>query len=138
MLRAGAIVLSIGAGLQFIVSVLSLVASLTGNAPILRMVFTDNEMAGLDAKVLAATRSLAILHNAGAVLGTALTLVIVWTSLVHGQRWAFWTLLCAGIWGHVMWFLSARCIGNQTQAVNLAFAVVFLVGIGLAGRGIFK
>jgi hypothetical protein len=131
-------VLSIGAGLQFIVSVLSLIVSMAGNAPILKMVFTDDEIAALDTKVLATTKSLAILHNAGAVLGTALTLVIVWTSLVHGQRWAFWTLLCAGVWGHTMWFLSARCIGNQTMAVNLAFTVVFLIGIALAGRGIFK
>jgi hypothetical protein len=138
MLRAGAIVLSIGAGLQCIVSVLSLLASLAGNVPILKMVFTDREIAGLDAKVLATTKSLAILHNAGAVLGTALTLIIIWTSRVHGHKWAFWTLLYAGIWGHAMWFPSARSIGNQTMAVNLAFTVVFLVGIGLAGRGIFK
>ena len=138
MLKTGAIVLSVGIGLQFIVSILSLVLSIAGNAPILKMVFTDKEIAALDARVIATTKSLAILHNGGAVLGIALVLIIVWTGLIHGHKWAFWALLCAGLWGHAVWFLSARYIGNQTMVVNMAFAVVFLIGIGLAGWSLFK
>ena len=138
MLKAGAIVLSVGAGLQFIVSVLSLVLSIAGNAPILKMVFTDKEIAALDAKVIATTKSLAILHNGGAILGTALVLIIVWSGLIHGHKWAFWCLLCAGLWGHAMWLLGARFIGNKTMAVNMAFAAIFLIGIALAGWGLFK
>lgn len=138
MMKAGAIILSVGAGLQCVASVLSLIISIVGNAPILRMVFTDKEIAALDTKVIAATKSLAILHNGGAVLGTVFVLVIVWTSLINGHKWAFWTLLCAGLWGHAVWFLSARLIGNQTMAINMVFAVVFLIGIGLVGWGLYR
>ncbi|MBC8472154.1 MAG: hypothetical protein H8D56_22060 [Planctomycetes bacterium] len=138
MLKAGAIILSIGAGLQCIVSILSLIISIAGNAPMLQMVFTDNEISALDAKVVETTKSLAILHNSGAVLVTLLFLIIIWTSLVSGHKWAFWTLLFAGVWGHVFWFISDRFIGNETLIVNIVFAAIFSAGISLAGYGIFK
>jgi len=138
MLRAGAIVLSIGAGFQCIVSIASLIISIVGNAPILRMVLTDKEISALDTKVIMAAKSLAILHNSGAVLGTLMSLIIIWTSLSNGYKWAFWTLLFAGIWAHSMWFLSDRYIGNQTLIVNVVFIVLFLIGISMAAFGIFK
>jgi hypothetical protein len=138
MLKTGAIALSIGAGFQCIVSILSLVISIAGNAPILVMVFTNEEISALDAKVIATTKSLAIMHNSGAVLITVASLVIIWTSLYKGYKWAFWILLFAGIWGHSFWFLSASYIGNQTSIVNIVFAVLFLVGISLAGYGMFR
>jgi hypothetical protein len=138
MLKAGAIVLSIGAGFQCIASVLSLIISIVGNAPILNMVFTGNEISALDAKVIATTKSLAVLNNSGAILATVFSLVIIWTSLNNGSRWAFWTLLFAGIWGHSLWFLSDSYIGYETLVVNIVLTVIFVVGISLAGSAIFK
>jgi hypothetical protein len=102
------------------------------------MVLTDDEITAMGAKALAAVKSLGILHNAGAVLGTALILIIIWTSLVNGHKWAFWTILGAGIWGNAMWFLSVRYIDNQTLGVNGIFAAIFLLGISLASIGVFK
>jgi hypothetical protein len=138
MLKAGAIVLSIGAGLQCFASILSLIISIVGNAPILNMVFTDKEISALDTKVIATTKSLAVLNNSGAVLTTVFSLVIIWTSLNNGSKWAFWMLSFAGIWGHSLWFLGESYIGHETLAVNIVFTVIFLVGICLAGYAIFK
>lgn len=138
MLRVGSVILSIGTGLQFLVSVLSLLISLLGKyAPILRMTFSDEELAALDAKYVATTKALAIMHNSGAVIGTFLSLVIIWTGLIHGHKWAFWTLLLVGIFGHTFWFVVDSIIGNQTLIVNSVFTVLFLVGISLAGYAIF-
>ena len=138
MLKAGAIILSIGTGFQCIVSVLSLVFSfISSYAPILKMVLTDKQISNLDKKVMSATKSLAILHNSGAVLGTIIILIIIWTSLINGHKWAYWTLLFAGIWGHSTWFVSDRFIGNETLIVNIVFTLIFITGISLAGFGIF-
>ena len=138
MLKAGAIVLSIGAGLQCIASILSLIISIVGNAPILNLVFTDKEISALDTKVIATTKSLAVLNNSGAVLTTVFVLVIIWTSLNNGARWAFWTLLFAGIWGHSLWFVADSYIGHETLVVNIVLSAIFLVGISLSGYGIFR
>jgi len=139
MLKAGSIILSIETGLQFLVSVLSLMVSVFSKyAPILKMAFTDEELSTLDAKYVATTKALAIMHNSGAVLGTFLSLAIIWTSLINGHKWAFWVLLLAGIFGHTFWFIGDRFIGNETLKVNTALTALFLVGISLAGYGIFK
>jgi hypothetical protein len=138
MLKAGAIVLSIGAGFQCVASTLSLIISIVGNAPILSMGFTDKEISALDTKVIATTKSLAVMNNSGAVLTTVFSLVIIWTSLTNGSKWAFWMLLFAGLWGHSLWFLADSYIGHETLVVNIAFTTIFLVGIILAGYAIFK
>ena len=138
MLKVGAIILSIGAGFQCVISMLSLLISIVGHAPILKMVFTDKEISALNEKVIATTKSLAILHNSGAVLGTLFFIIIIWTSLINGYRWAFWTLLFAGIWGHIFWFISDNSIGNETFIVNIVFAAVFIIGMILVGYGMFK
>lgn len=139
MLRIGSVILTVGVGLQFIVSVLSLIASLVStHAPLMKMVLSEDEIASLDTKVLAATKSLAILHNSGATICTCLTLVLIWTSMINGHRWAFWVILATGIFGHVMWFLSDRLLGGVTSIVNFVFSAVFIIGIILSAIGIFK
>ena len=139
MLKIGSIILSIEAGFQFLVSVLSLLVSLFGKyAPIMRMTFTNEELQALDAKYVATTKALAIIHNTGAVCATFLSLVIIWTDLIHGYKWAFWVLLLVGIFGHTFWFVGDSVIGNQTLKVNSILTAMFLVGICLAGYGLFK
>lgn len=73
----------------------------------------------------------------GAAIGTFLFLVIIWTGLIHGHKWAFWVLLAAGIFGHTLWFVGDRFIGNQILIVNCVLTALFLIGICLAGYGIF-
>jgi hypothetical protein len=138
MLKIASIILSVEACLQFLVSVLSLIVSLFGKyAPILKMTFTNEELLTLDEKYITTTKALAIMHNAGATIGTFFFLVIIWACLIKGHKWAFWILLIAGIFGHIFWFIGDRYIGNQTFIVNSILTALFLVGIGLAGYGIY-
>jgi hypothetical protein len=84
----------------------------------LKMVFNDAEISTFDGKILGVTKSLAIMHNTGATVFGALVLVITWFGLINGYKWAFWTILIAGIMAHAMWFLSDASIGSKTTAVN--------------------
>jgi len=64
MLKVACIILSIEEGIQFVVSVLSLIVSVFGKyAPFLRMVFTNEQLHTLDAKYIATTKALAIMPN---------------------------------------------------------------------------
>ncbi len=138
MLKIASIILSIETGFQFIVSVLSLIISWIGKyAPILKMTFTDEQLQTLDEKYVITTKALAIMHNTGATISTFFFLVIIWTSLIKGYKWAFWILLIAGIFGHIFWFVGDRYIGNQTLIVNSILTALFIVGISLAGYGIY-
>ncbi len=88
MLKLGSIVLSVEAGLQFVVSILSLIVSLVGEyAPILKIAYSNEELLALDTKYVTTTKALAIMHNSGAVVGTFLFLVIIWTGLIQGYKW---------------------------------------------------
>ena len=139
MLVIGSVILTIGVGLQFVVSVLSLIVSLfSTHAPLLRMILSEDEISSLDTEVAAATKSLAILHNSGATICTFLTLVLIWTSLINGDVWAFWIILATGVFGHVMWFLGDRAIGGVTSTVNFAFSTVFSIGVILSAIGLCK
>ena len=139
MLKIAAIILSIEEFFQFLISVISLIISIFGKyAPILRMTFTRDELSALDSKYVATTKALAIMHNSGATISTFLFLVVVWTGLIHGYKWAFFVLLIVGIFGHIFWFVGDSFIGNKTLIVNSIFTAVFLTGIVLAGYSIFK
>lgn len=139
MLKAGCIILTIEEGFQFIVSVLSLAASIIGKyAPILKMTLTDEQINTIDPQALTTTKALAIMHNSGAILCTFLVLVLVWTGLSHGYKWAFAVLLIAGIFGHAFWFIGDSYIGNKTIIINAILSALFLAGIGIAGYGIFR
>ena len=139
MLKAGCIILTIEGGFQFIVSVLSLAVSIIGKyAPILKMTLTDEEINAIQPKALTTTKALAIMHNSGATLSTFLSIVVVWTGLVHGYKWAFLVLLIAGIFGHTFWFIGDSFIGNKTLIVNVILSALFLTGISLVGYSIFR
>jgi hypothetical protein len=137
MLRIGCIILSIEGGFQFIVSVISLVASIMGKyAPILKMTLTDNEIEAASPKLLVTTKALTIMHNSGATLLSFIVVVLIWTCLIHGYKWSFWLLLFVGIFGHTFWYIGDSFIGNKTLIVNSILTALFAVGISFAGYGI--
>jgi len=139
MLRLGCIALTIWGGIQLIASALSLAASVVGRyAPIMKMVFTDQEIASYDPKILVVTKALATMHNTGATLLGILSLIMTWCGIHHGQKWAFWSLFAVGIIAQGMWFLADSMIGNRTVAVNIALTALFACGIILAGYGMYR
>lgn len=139
MTKIACIILTIGEGFKLIASVLSLVASIIGKyAPILKMTLTDDEISGVDSKVLTTTKSLAIMHNSGATILSILTIGIIWTSLINNQKWTFWLILLVGLFAYLTWFYADNIIGNKTLIVNLVFTIVFLAGIILSGISIYR
>jgi hypothetical protein len=139
MTKIACIILTIGEGFKLIASLLNLVASILGKyAPILKMTLTDNEISGIDSKILATIKSLAVLHNSEATTLSIITITIVWISLLNNQKWAFWLILFIGLFSSLIWFYTDHIIGNKTLIVNLVFTTIFLVGIILSGISIYR
>lgn len=139
MLRIGCIILSIWGGLHFIASLLSVIATINMKfAPIIKIVFSDDEIASLDKKIFPITKSLAIMHNTGATIFGAFVLVIIWFGLFNGNKWAFFTLLFAGVFSQGMWLFADSIVGNKTIIVNVIFSCLFLAGILFSGYGLYK
>jgi hypothetical protein len=140
MLKAGSIVLSIWSGINFFLAslILTIIISLNGNAPILVMVFEESEISRLDARVISAVNSLAILYNSCAAALSVLVLFIIWSNLINGKRWAFWALLITIGFVQILAFIASAAIGNQRWQVNVVLSALYVVGIGLAGYSIFN
>ena len=138
MLRLGCIVLTIWGGIHLIASALSLLVSLTGHyAPMMKIVFSDREIGAYDRRTLGVTKSLAILHNTGALIFGGLVLVLTWSGIQQGSRWAFWALLSAGLLAQGMWFVADSVVGNPTRKVNLPLTALFVVGAALSGYALY-
>jgi hypothetical protein len=139
MLRSGSIILTIHGCFNFLLASAILVAitAFQKSAPILYIVFGETEIPKLDGRVLAITRSLAILFNTSAVALSLLSVLVVWCALYRGQQWAFWALLVVGLFGQAMGFVADAAIGTKTLIPNLALTALFAVGIALAGYGVF-
>jgi hypothetical protein len=138
-LKRGSIVLSIWSGINiFLASViLTIVVFLNGNSPILAMVFKKPEIATLDAKVIAALNCLTILYNSCDVALSVLALFIIWSGLILGKRWAFWTLLITIGFVEILAFVASAGIGNARWQVNVVQSMLYVVGIGLSAYSIF-
>lgn len=102
------------------------------------MVFEESEISRLDPRVISAVNTLAILYNSCAVAISVLALFVIWSSLIKGQRWAFWALLITIGLVEILAFIAFAPIGNQRWQVNVVLSALYVVGIGLAGYSIFK
>ena len=139
MLRFGCIVLTIWGAIQFLVSLLSLAVSVTGKyAPMMKIVFTDEQIDSYDIKILTLTKSLAIMHNTGATVQGVFILFLTWFGIHQEQKWALWILLLVGILMQTMWFVSDAFVGNKTLIVNIVLTTLFVIGITISGLGLYK
>jgi hypothetical protein len=140
MLKTGSIILSIWSGIHgFLASlILAILLFFHGNSPLLVMVFDKPEIAGMDARVIAAMNCLTILYNTCAVAFSTLALLIIWTSLVHSRKWAFWALLITIGFLEVLAFIASAGVGNARWQVNVVLSVLYVAGIGLAGASFFR
>jgi len=140
MLRTGSIILSVWSGIScFLASlILAIVILFHGNSPLLVMVFEKPEIASLDAQVIAAMNCLTILYNSCSVAFSVLALIIIWTNLINGTRWAFWALLTTIGFVQMLSFVGAARVGHVRWPVHVVLSVLYIVGIGLAGFSIFR
>lgn len=140
MLEADSIILSIWSGINFLLAslILTVIIFLKKNAPILVMVFEESELSRLDAKVILSVNTLATLYNSCAAALSLLALFVIWSSLINGQREAFWALLITIGFVQILAFTAFAAVGNQRWPVNVVLSALYVVGIGLAGYSIFN
>jgi len=138
MLSAGAIVLSIWAGINLLVATLVLFHVLVRRRHplIAHVVFEERELSELDAKAVATIKALAVLLNAAAVSVSLLVLFLVWMSLARGQSSAWWALLIAVGFGQIMQFVGDALVGNKTVPASVTTTILFILGMALAGFGL--
>jgi hypothetical protein len=139
MLKIGSIILTVHGGFNFLLgsAILVAIAIFQKSAPILYIVFGEAEIPKLDSRVLATTKSLAILFNTSAAAVSFLSVLVVWCALIKGQQWAFWALLLVGAFAQAMGFVADAAIGTKTLIPNVVLTGLFVVGIALAGYGVF-
>ena len=140
MLRRGSTILSIWSAINFLLAALILtsVVIFNANSSLLVMVFEKSEIAGLDARVIASLNALTILYNSCSVVLSVLVWLLIRKSLIAGQKWAFWVLLCVIGFVEVMAFIASAPIGNARWQVNVVQSVLYVAGIGLSGYSLFK
>jgi len=141
MLKRGSTVLSIWCGINFILAfiILSYVIVLKQSSPILQVAsFSEAEIAGLGAKVIAALNCFTILYNSCALMVSVLTWPLIRKNLVAGEKSAFWTLVFVIGFIEVMAFLASSYIGHGRWQVNVLQSILYVVGIGLSGYPVLK
>jgi len=141
MLKKGSFVLSIWCVINFILAftILCYVIVLKKNSPILQVAsFSEAEIAGLSARVIASLNALTILYNSCSVVVSALVWLIIRKSLIAREKWAFWVLLAVIGFVEVMAFIASAPIGNARWQVNVVQSVLYVVGISLSGYSLFK
>jgi uncharacterized membrane protein YhaH (DUF805 family) len=140
MLKKGSMVLSIWCVINFILALIILcyVIILKQDSPILQVAsFSESEIAGLSAKVIAALNCFTILYNSCALTVSVLTWPLIRKNLIAGQKSAFWMLVFVIGFVEVMAFFASSYIGHGRWQVNVLQSVLYLVGIALAGYSLF-
>jgi hypothetical protein len=139
MLKAGAIILTIVAVFNLLLAAGILIAIIFfgKNPPILYVSMGQSEIAGLSDQVLRTFKSLAVYFNSAVVASCIGGLFVIWMGLAQGHKWAFWALLTTAIVGQVSGFVADSFIGNKTLVINMVFTILYLLGIGLSGFGLW-
>ena len=141
MVKKGSLVLSIWCAINFMLAfiILCYVIIFKQNSPILQVAsFSEAEIAGLSAKIIAALNAFTILYNSCSLVISVLTWPLIRKNLVAGERSAFWTLAFVIGFIEVMAFFASSYIGHGRWQVNVVQSVLYLVGIGLSGYSLFK
>ena len=140
MLTRGPTILSIWSGINVLLAslILTSVVVFNANSPLLVMVFEKPEIAGLDARVIASLNTLTILYNSCSMALSVLVWLLIRKSLIAGQKWSFWALLCVIGFVEVMAFIASAGVGNARWQVNVAQSVLYVAGISLTGHSLFK
>jgi hypothetical protein len=140
MLKASSAILSIWCGINFLLAALILTSVVVfgADSPLLVMVFERAEIAGLDARVIASLNALTILYNSCSMVVSVLVWLLIRKSLIAGQVWSFWVLLCVIGFIETMAFIASAPIDNARWQVNVVQSALYVIGIGLSGYALLK
>lgn len=135
-MKAGAILLSLWSGANFFLAagILVAVTVLGRPPPSLPMALDPAQIAALAPQALALVFALAVFANACAAALCLLVLIVTWTALVAGQRWAFWALVAALLPLQAFGFVSDVYLGGHNLAANLASTALLVAGLALAAE----
>jgi hypothetical protein len=136
-LRASMVLLSIWAGLNFLIAFAVAAITLSGaTTPILSLVLDDTELRTLSPHARAIIEAQAAIANPCiCALCVAIT-AIVWTSLRARARWALWTLIGMLVPLQACAFASDAYLGNRNLIQNLISAALLAAGLGLAALAV--
>ncbi len=139
MLKIGAVILTFGAVFNLLLAAGILIAIIFfgKDPPILYVSFAESGIANLDELTLTTFRSLAVYFNSAVVASCILGIFVIWMGLAQGHKWAFWALLITAGIGQASGFVADSFIGNKTLVINMVFTVLYLLGIGLSGFGLW-
>ncbi len=108
------------------------------HAPGARMLFTPDEIPGIEARALATIDGLAVLGNALIVGVCGLSLMLIRRALAKKERWAFNTLLLSLLFIQAMGYWSDAHFGFKNLiALNVSSAWLAL-GLGMCAREVFR
>ena len=62
---------------------------------------------------------------------------VIWSSLIHEHKLAFFLLLITAGLGQIVTFKADAAIGTKLIPLNIILSVLFFVGIASAGYSIF-
>jgi hypothetical protein len=140
MLRAGAMILTLWSAFNLVLAlgILIMILGLGKNAPALVILFGNIQAAGMDPRALATVNALAVIFNGCAAAFCSLSLVVIWQALVHGAKWAFWSLGATLLFLQASGFASDELLGNRDLLANAVSSVLLLLGLALAAYSLFR
>jgi hypothetical protein len=140
MLKKGALVLSAWCWLNVLPAVASLLFIAQGkHAPGLKMLFTSEEVSGIENRALAMVDGLAVLLNTLIAVYCVSCFFVVRMAILKCQRWAFFVFVIGALILQAVCYLSDRSffLGKNTLVIHLS-SLLLLIGFGLCGIEIFK
>ena len=136
-LKIGAVLLSIWSGVNLCVAAgVTLFTLLGRKPPALALVLTDSEIAQLDPRAIDVVNAQASLANPSIVALCTLTLVVVWTCLVRGARWAWLALVGTLLPLQALGFISDAFLGHRNIGANILSSGLLLGALVLSGVGL--
>ena len=139
MLRAGAVLLTLWAGVHLVIAlgIVIMVLGLGQNAPALMILYGDIQGKGVDTRALATIDALAALGNGWRAAMCALSLTIIWTGLLRRAAWAFWSLAVCVCFVQAVDFASGSFYQHRSL-LDAVPSLLPLAGIIFAAIGVFR
>ena len=137
-LRAGAVLLTIWAGLNLLLAagILLAMGVFGRHPPSLPMALSDVEIRALSPKAVGLMHALASLFNAAAVAYFGLVLFLVRTAVATHSRPIFRAVGVSAGFLQVFGFVSDAYLGNLNVGANILSSAVLLLAFALISRGL--
>jgi hypothetical protein len=137
MLKTGAVLVSIWAGLNLLLAlgIVISMAFLGRHPPSLALFVDPATVRQIHPQVISLIDALGMFANACAAAFCALALVIVWKEVVAGARWGLTAISVVAGFLQACGFVSDGYLGHRNLAANVGSALLLAVGLALCAAG---